>query len=359
MNSKKRVMTALNFQRPDRIPKFDSFWSEFRSKCIEKLGLPKNVDLADHFSIDIAIAVADETPFPTKREVISDDKHSRVERDSWGRVIRTMRGSYFYEELDVSVKDRKDLDNAVFDSPHLDLRYKGFMRRVNALREKRCVFCKTGGPYIRTSFLRGKEAFLMDIAGDPEFAKAMADRVADHITEIGKESLRRGNLYETGLWIYDDMAYNHGTMMSPASFERIFFPAYKRMVKAFKEAGAARVILHSDGNIAPVLDMLIEAGIDGINPVEPRAGLHIPALKEKYGTTLAFIGGMCNSRVLPGGSKTEIENQATEIIEAGRDGGVIIGAHSIGPDIPVRNYVFYHETVMKKGFWAKSVEHRV
>jgi len=354
MTSKERVMAALDFQQPDRIPKFDSFWSEFRVKCIEELGLSKDVDLADHFHIDIAIAVADETPFPTKREVISDDEHSRVERDSWGRVIRTVRGGYFYEELDVSVKSGKDLDRAVFDSPYLDSRYEGFMRTVNALREKRCVFCKTGGPYIRTSFLRGKTAFLMDIAGDPEFARAMADKVADHIIQIGKESLRRGSLYDTGLWIYDDMAYNRGTMMSPASFERVFLPAYKRMVKAFKDVGAAKVILHSDGNIAPVLDMLIEAGIDGINPVEPRAGLHIPTLKEKYGTKLALIGGMCNSRVLPGGTKAEIESQAMEIIEAGRDGGVIIGAHSIGPDIPVRNYAFYHEMVMRAGQMSKS-----
>jgi len=349
MTSKDRVMTALNFQRPDRMPKFDSFWSEFRSKCVSEMDLPNDVDLADYFNIDIAIAVADETPFPTKREVISDDKQCRIERDSWGRVIRTMRGGYFYEELDVSVKNMKDLANVEFDSPYLDSRYKGFMQRVNSLRDKRCVFCKTGGPYIRTSFLRGKEAFLMDIAGDPEFAKAMADRVADHIIEIGKESLKRGNLYDTGLWIYDDMAYNEGTMMSPASFERIFFPAYKRMVKAFKGTGAAKVILHSDGNIAPVLDMLMEAGIDGINPVEPRAGLHIPTLKEKYGDKLSFIGGMCNSQVLPDGNKAEIEKQAMEIIEAGKDGGVVIGAHSIGPDIPVQNYVLYHETVMKKG----------
>ena len=190
----------------------------------------------------------------------------------------------------------------------------------------------------------------MDIAQDPAFAKAMADRVADHITEIGKESLRRGNLYDTGLWIYDDMAYNHGPMMSPASFERIFLPAYKRMVGAFKAAGACKVILHSDGNIAPVLDMLMEAGIDGINPVEPRAGLHIPSLKAKYGDALSLIGGMCNSHVLPSCTKAEIENQAQEIIEAGSNGGVIIGAHSIGPDIPVQNYVFYHETVMRSRY---------
>ncbi|MBI1928398.1 hypothetical protein HYR99_29660 [Candidatus Poribacteria bacterium] len=202
---------------------------------------------------------------------------------------------------------------------------------------------------MRTTFLRGEVNFLTDIASDPPFAKALAERMADHIIQIGLESLRRGNLYDTGLWIYDDIAYNHQPMMSPDAFERIFLPAYQRMVAAFKNAGAAKVVLHSDGNIGPLLDMFIDAGIDGINPVEPRAGLHIPTLKAKYEDKLAYIGGMCNSHVLPKGPDAAIGAQAREIIDAGKEGSVIIGAHSIGPDIPVRNYLCYHQMVKQEG----------
>lgn len=350
MTSKERVMRALNHQPPDRIPKFDSFWAEFRKKCIRELNLPDGTNLSDYFKIDIAIVVADETPFPTRKETIASDSKSKTSRDGWGRVVRTRSGGYFYEELDFIIKDRKDLDRIEFDSPYLDSRYSGFDAE-KFRSSSRCVFCKTGGPYIRSSFIRGKENFLMDIAGDPSFAKALADKVADHIIEIGKESLRRGNLYDTGLWIYDDMGGNRQPMMSPASFEKIFLPAYKRMVKAFKETGAAKVCLHSDGNIEPLFDMLIDAGINAINPVEPKAGLHIPTLKAKYGSKLAYIGGMCNAHVLPGGTREEIEAQAREIIEVARDGGVAIGAHSIGPDIPVQNYICYHQFVMKEGVY--------
>lgn len=242
-----------------------------------------------------------------------------------------------------------DLDRLQFDSPQLDARYTVFLKTIAALRPKRCIFCKTGGPYLRTTFLRGEADFLMDLAADAVFAKALADRMADHIIAIGLESLRRGDLYDTGLWIYDDMAYNHGPMMSPATFEKIFLPAYRRMVAAFKGAGAAKVMLHSDGNIAPLLDMLVDAGIDGINPVEPRAGLHLPSLKRKYGTKLAYVGGMCNSLVLPKGTPAEIKRQTREIIEAARPGGVVIGTHTIGPDIPVSNYLCYHQTVRQEG----------
>ncbi|MBT7098286.1 hypothetical protein HN937_12970 [Candidatus Poribacteria bacterium] len=200
--------------------------------------------------------------------------------------------------------------------------------------------------------MRGKVDFLMDIAGDALFAKALADRVADHIIEIGVESLRRGELCDTGLWIYDDMAHNLQPFPSPASFESVFLPGYRRMVAAFKDAGAAQVILHSDGNIAPLLDMLIDAGIDGINPVEPKAGMHLPTLKERYGNRLSFIGGMCNSQTLPFGSEADIRAQTREIVDIASDGGAIIGAHSIGPDIPVRNYVAYHDTVLRDGSFA-------
>ena len=351
MTSKQRVMTALHHKRPDRIPTFDSFWEEFHQRCIQKLDLPERTDLADYFGIDIGIAVADETPFPTKREIIKEHGGTRIERDGWGRVIETVQGAYFYRELDVAVKEKKDLDRLQFDSPSLDARYHGFMQQVTSSRDRRCVFCKTGGPYLRTTYLRGEVNFLMDIAGDQPFAKALADRMADHIIQIGLESLQRSQLYDTGLWIYDDMAFNDQPFMSPVAFERIFLPAYRRMVSAFRDAGADRVILHSDGNIGPLLDMLIDAGFDGINPVEPRAGLHIPTLKARYGNKLAYIGGMCNSVVLPQGPEDAIRARTREIIEAGQDGGVLIGAHSIGPDIPVSHYLCYHRTVADEGVY--------
>ena len=348
MTSKERVMAMLNHQKPDRIPKFDGFWAEFAEKCFQELNIPAGTDLDDYFSIDIGIVVADETAFPTRTKTISQDSLGTISQNSWGCIVRNRPGTYFYEELDTIIKDKSDLDHIEFDSPYLDSRYGGF----NAERfrnSRRCIFCKTGGPFLRSAHVRGKQNFLYDIAGDPEFAKALADRVAHHIAEIGKESLRRGDLYDTGLWIYDDMGSNLQPLMSPKSFERIFLPGYRHIVKSFKDAGAAKVVLHSDGNIEPLLDMIIDAGIDAINPVEPKAGLNIPGLKAKYGKKLAYIGGMCNAHVLPSGTFDEIEAQAREIIESARDGGVAIGAHSIGPDIPVKNYLRYHEFVMREG----------
>jgi uroporphyrinogen decarboxylase len=170
-------------------------------------------------------------------------------------------------------------------------------------------------------------------------------RVTDHILVVGLESLRRGELYDTGIWIYDDMAWNRGPMFSPAQFERVFLPCYRKLVTAFKQAGAAKVVLHCDGNIEVLLDAFIEAGIDAINPVEPKAGMDLPELKRRYGRRLAYVGGMCNAHVLTRGTRQQIKAQVDRIKDAAQDGGVVIGTHSVGPDVPPENYHYYQTLV--------------
>src|SRR3972149_5414380 len=111
-------------------------------------------------------------------------------------------------------------------------------------------------------------------------------------------------------------------MFSPKTFEQVFLPCYKKMVSTLKQAGARKVLVHSDGNIEAILDMLIDAGVDGINPVEPRSGMDMPTLKSKYDGRLCFVGGLCNSVILPGGDRQEIFRHVSRLLEAAAGGGV-------------------------------------
>ncbi len=345
MTSKQRVMQSLNFQPVDRLATFDGFWGDFTAAWRRHKGLPDDVDPVDYYEIDIAICVADETAWPSQAGTVEDRGADVIERDGWGRLIRRVKDGYFSETLEVAVPEKCDLDKVTFEDPQADGRYEGFLKSVEHHRGVRTPFCKIGGPFLRTCFVRGEMDFLLDIAGDVSFARDLAAKVADHIMVVGLESLRRGGLYDTGIWMFDDMAYNDNPMFSPKQFEQVFLPSYRKLANAFKEAGAAKVVLHSDGNIMPVLDMLIDAGIDAINPVEPKAGMDILDLKHKYGDRLAYIGGMCNAHVLPRGSKADIKAQVDRIKEAAQDGGVIIGAHSIGSDVPPENYDYYQSLV--------------
>jgi uroporphyrinogen decarboxylase len=346
MTSEKRVLTAFQFNPPDCIPRFDSFW-EFPQAWADRLGPVEDLS-------DISIWVPDEGTFPTRVHTIKEENGWAYRVDSWGRTIRRKKGAYFAETLEVPIPAGKDPASVEFDGPWLDMRYRkadtdgGTREALQKDKERYCVFGKTGGPYLRTTFVRGEEQFLMDIAGDKPLARALADKMADHLIGIAREQISRWSLHETGVWIYDDMASNSGPMFSPKCFEKVFLPAYRRMIKAYKEAGAKYVVLHSDGNIMPILDMLVDAGIDGLNPLEKRAGMDAAAIRKRY-PDLVLTGGMCNTETLVNGPPERIEEEAKELIDLGRDGGVVIGTHSISPEIPLEHFETYDRTCRNYG----------
>ncbi len=356
MTPRERVLAACEFRPPDRIPRFDGFW-EYPESWERRLG-PR-----DALS-DVAIWYPDETPFPTRARRLREEGGYIIEIDAWGRTVRRRPDAFFVETLQAAIAKPSDLDALQFDPPELDFRYltgkmdpsvtyptlEAMQQALQADKEKHCVFGKTGGPYLRSTYLRGEADFLMDIAADPPLARAIADKIADHLIVVGLEQLRRWDLTETGIWIYDDMAYNSGPMFSPARFEQVFLPAYRRMIAAYKSAGARYVFLHSDGDIRPLLDMLVDAGIDGLNPLERRANMDMAETRRKY-PKLILTGGMCNTHTLVHGTREEIEAEAREIINLGRSGGVIIGTHSVSPEIPLENFVIYHELCLREGIF--------
>ncbi len=315
-----------------------------------------------------------EGTFPSRARRLPSTDGYVYEVDRWGRTVRSRPGAYFSETLALPVDARTDLDKLIFESPTLDSRYlqveaetvfdrpqvtsgptpAGVQAALAETKRSNCLFGKTGGPYLRSTYLRGETEFLMDIAADPGRARALAGKMADHLAAIGVEQIRRWSLQETGLWVFDDIAYNNGPMFSPRSFERIFLPAYRRMVTAFKQAGASYVFFHSDGDIRRLLDMLIDAGFDGINPVEPRAHMDVTELRRRY-PRLILTGGMDNTGTLVQGPPARIEAQTRAIIDAGRDGGVIIGSGSIGPQVSLAHYVAFRHVCRTYGAFQAPV----
>lgn len=360
MNSKERVLAACAFRSPDRIPRVEFFW-DYPESWREQLGPVESLN-------DVAIWSPNEGTFPTRAHMIKHEENYVYEVDRWGRTVRYREGAYFVETLEVPLKDGRDVDTIQFDPPDLDIRFKhvltetiedapvvegrpDFAKVERALKETKkrsCLFGKTGGPFLRSTYLRGETQYLLDIACDPGLAKAIADKLADHLMAVGVEEIQRWSLQETGIWIFDDIAHNTGPMISPDSFERIALPAYRQMVKAYKEAGAKYVFFHSDGDIRLFLDMLIDAGIDGINPVEPRADMKVVELRKRY-PRLILTGGMDNTGTLINGPIEKIQAETREIIDAGRNGGVLIGSGYTGPDISLENFAAYHEVCMTYG----------
>jgi uroporphyrinogen decarboxylase len=347
MTSQERVLAACAFRSPDRIPRFDNFW-EYPDEWRQRFGPPENLT-------DVAIWVPVESTFPSRVRRLEEAHDWIYEVEEWGRTIRRRADAYFTDTLAVPLPAGSDINSIHFDPAGAEFRYlRGCATMGETLRllerdkQRHCVFGKTGGPFLRSTFVRGETQLLMDIAGDPPLAKAIADKVAEHLTAVGVEALQRWSLEETGIWIYDDMAYNNGPLFRPESFERIFLPAYRRMIAAYKTAGARYVFLHSDGDIRPILPMLVEAGVDGINPLERRANMDVAQIRKRF-PRLILAGGMDNTDTLIRGPLERIRAQAREIIDLGREGGIVIGTHSVSPEIPIEHFAAYHETCLTYG----------
>jgi hypothetical protein len=342
VTSRERVLAACAFNRPDRVPCFDHFW-KYPQSWRERFG-------PEELLTDIEIWVPDETTFPTRVRRLKEEDGWITEVNGWGATVRSRSDTYFTQTLAAAIPEGATLDSVRFDDPALDVRYcrSGKSREetlVELERAKRqhCVFGKTGGPYLRTTFVRGEEQFLVDMGRDPAFAAELAALVAQHLIAVGLQELRRWDLADTGIWIYDDMAGNRGPMFSPVTFERVLLPSFRAMVSAFKKAGACHVFLHSDGDIKPILDMIVDAGIDGLNPLERRAGMAIEEIRKRY-PRLVLVGGMCNTDTLVNGPIGKIRDEARRILDMGREGGVVIGTHSLSPEIPMEHFAIYRQT---------------
>ena len=347
MNSQQRVMTALDFQQPDYMPFHVDFWPEWAEMWREAHPDCADVDLGDHYGVDIKIAVGDETPYMTKAATLREEDGYEIKRDGWGRTNRVRPDAYFMHQIDNAYDESGELKYGEFDAPDLPERYAALDAVMDDLKQRYCVFVKTGGPFIRTYFMTGEVNLLMNMAGDKELAREQVMRTAHHLAAIGVEQLRRWDLYETGVWIFDDMAATDLPMFSPKTAEEILAPAWGYMVDTYKQAGAKKVVLHSDGNIGPLLDLFIDLGFDGINPVEYKAGLDCVELREKYGDKLALIGGLSNGLILPHGNPEEVKDHTLRMMSAGKEGGMVLGTHSVGPDISLDTWELTCQTYMQ------------
>ena len=340
-----RVMATIEFRRPDRLPRWDNFdtFGDFTGRWRKWKGVAQDVRPVDFYGIDVEMAMSDEGPFGSKCGVVGQDGGYDLVRDSWGRTCRRGPGdAYFYDVVGTLLDDPSDLDSLEFDDPTDDSRYVEYVKAVEAGRNReRLVFSKIGGIYIRSQFMRREDRLLMDMAEDEGFCRALFEKVADYMTQVALEELRRTDSWSTGIWVYDDAANSLGPMFSPAMWEKYLLPLYARMIGTLRAHGCRHCFLHSDGNIGPMIDNLIAAGFEGFNPLEPRCGLDLARLREHYGEKIVFFGGVCNTQILPRGDKAEIEAHIRPLIELGREGGLVIGAASIGDDIAPETYDYY------------------
>jgi uroporphyrinogen decarboxylase len=137
----------------------------------------------------------------------------------------------------------------------------------------------------------------------------------------------------------DDYAHNFGPMMSPAHFEEFVLPYLQEAVDTAHEAGVP-FMKHTDGNLWPILDMVLDTGIEILDPIEPVAGMDIGRVKEQYGHRIALAGNVDCSYLLPRATPEEVEEAVKETLAKGGVGGglILASSNSIHPAVRPENY---------------------
>jgi len=151
--------------------------------------------------------------------------------------------------------------------------------------------------------------------------------------------------------VYSDIASTEQTLFSPKFLRKEFFPRLTRLVEAWHEHGI-KVIYHSDGNLWAVLEDFRQAGIDGINPLEPLSRMYAGDVRKAYPDWI-LMGGIDVSQLLPFGTESEVRETVRKTIQdAGATGRLWIGSTTeIHPAAKLENVLAMWDEIENCGYY--------
>lgn len=277
MNGYERIVAALELKQPDRIPVMEWIVHQNVIDGIHPGGT--RLDFVADLDLDGIGASPRSSPINLKEE-------PPVFVDRWG--VKWGKSAEAYTPIEGPIKSESDLDRFVPPDPTDDVLMIEVKESVERFKGEKFIFFTSGVEFQAASNLRGLANLLMDFVNNPEFAHAIFSMVAEYHYVQLQQALDNG---ADGIMVGDDWAYNKSPFMSPNQFREFILPHFSKAVQLIKDAGGY-VVKHTDGNIWPILDMVVETGIHGINPIQPDAGMDLGEVKQKYGDRVCVIGNI-------------------------------------------------------------------
>ena len=358
LTSRERIDRILRRQPVDRIGLDESFWGETVKKWRDEGHLGADESPEDHFHFDLrkygghtCAAWLDYT-----EEIIEETEETKLVRNANGAVLRWWKHkSGTPEHVDFLVKDRAGWEEHI--RPHLVAPDAG-ERRVNiegyrAAREKcareQLYFCWVGVNVFECIHpVCGHENMLIGMIDDPDWVRDMCDVYADLIIAIQETYFSKVGPPD-GIWFWEDMGFKHKPFMSPRMYKEIIWPAHKQTFDYAHSLGLP-VVVHSCGYVEPLVEGLIEAGMDCLQAMEVKAGMDLVQLKADYGDRIAFMGGM-DVRTMVANDRDAITAELSAKLPAAMAGGgyCLHSDHSIPDQVEYETYKFFIDRGLEMG----------
>ena len=201
---------------------------------------------------------------------------------------------------------------------------------------------------------------MMDLVMKPEITTAIMSKITEiamGFAEVGLETI--GDLVDILRLSGEDLGTQTGPMISRSMYTNMLQPHFRKYwdfakQKLLEKNPAAKMQLHSCGNIRPYIPSWIEMGLDILEPVQPHVkGMEPEGLKQDFGRQLAFHGGIDLQQVLPFGTTEEVMEEVKHYIEAlGPGGGYVVApAHNVQSDVPPANLVAIRDAIEAYGYY--------
>lgn len=381
MNSRERVMTALNHKEPDRVPvdmvvTIEVYRDLKRTLGIEAPDNPKMGRWTDvQMPLEMIKALGLDAYWVSPRSAISG--HSKTFDDGsfideWGcHWKKTVGDNYFYFALvdpPLAHATIEDLNNYEWPDPDDPVRYSALEKEMKYVRENSdlAILAKFAGAVFElATYMRGHEQWYEDLLLNKEFAHALMDKICRIQMKINENCMRAVGKYVDVLRMSgEDLGMQDRPLISPKLFREVIKPHLKMLWTHAKETlhkynPEAKTMQHSCGDIYHFIPDFIECGIDILDPVQPRAAeMDRFRLKKEFGDNICFHGAVDIQKVLPFGTKEEIIEEVKTSIKALAPGGGywLAPAHNVQSDVSAKNLLIMIDAVKKYGNYPINVD---
>ncbi|MCL5283571.1 MAG: hypothetical protein M1330_02505 [Armatimonadetes bacterium] len=351
MNHRERWINCLHFQPIDRIPDEEfGYWDETIVAWHDQ-GLPKTVRNNPEADVFFGFAERRWAPvnfdlapgFETK-VVEEDDRHQIIIDGNGVKCMIFKYGSQLTSIphfIDHTLKDRaswqefkKRLD------PEVPGRYPSNWSEITKQWENRTypLGIHVGSLWGRIRDWMGLEGAAICTVEEPDLMEDMVEHLCNLIMRV-LENVVVGVQYDfADFW--EDMAFNGGPLISPADFERILVPRYKRITDFLKQHGVDIVYVDCDGDINQLAPLWIQAGVRGMFPIERASHSDPYRLRDKFGKDVILLGGVNKIALIAG--REEIRKELNHLKPLADQGGYIPHVdHRVPPDVTYENYLYY------------------
>ena len=334
MTHRENYIRAARFQRPERIPAGvhinDASWDLYRQD-MEKVAL--------QFPEYFPYVHEGWRDYDSYRFAPAFRKGEKF-RDNWGCVWETTVNGIEGVVTESPLEDWEKLDS--WSMPDIDTQadrapmdWEQRRWEMHAARERGELVgggLPHGFLFLRSTYLRGFENALCDMASEDEDFTGLFRRLVDYNLELVRRYLEIG---VDVMHFPEDLGMQNGPFISPAMFEKWFVPAYAKLMKPCLEAGVL-THFHSDGKTLDILDAQIRAGVNIVNPQDLVNGIDELAKQIKGRACIDL--DIDRQTILPYGTPKEIEELIEEEVRklGSPEGGLMMIA-GIYPPTPPEN----------------------